>query len=81
MANENFDKQGQYEHYLDEYARNVVTVGTDTYYAYAEAGSSDSAAVWRAFKVDTNGTKTWADGDTNFDNVGTITGLSGLTYS
>lgn len=78
---QNFDKNQQYEIYSDEYARNVVTVGTDTYFAYAVAGTPAVSAEWRAFKVDTNGTKTWADGDTLFDNVGTITGLSGLTYS
>lgn len=81
MSQTNFDNNGQYEIYEDEYARNVVTVSTDVYTAYAIAGSDSADAVWRAFKVDANGTKTWADGDTNFDNVGTITGLSGLTYS
>lgn len=49
--------------------------------AKAEAGSSQSDAVWRAKKIDeTSGIIiTWADGDTNFDNV--ATDLTALTYS
>jgi len=79
MAQENFDKNQQYETYENEYARQIMVSGTDTYIAIAVAGSATSAAVWRAYKVDSDGSKTWADGDTNFDNV--ATSLSGLTYS
>lgn len=44
-----------------------------TYYGFADAGSSGTAAVWKIKReVDTGGTQTqftFADGNTNFDNV------------
>ena len=80
MANENFDKNQQYEHFLDEYMRVVEIDGTDTYIAHAIAGSALSGAVWRVQKVDSDGSRTWADGNTSFDNVATAP-LSGLDFS
>jgi len=63
---------------LDGYKREVQIDGTDTYIAWALPGTALSAASWRACKVDTNGTRTWADADTDFDNV--ATDLTALTY-
>ncbi len=62
-----------------DYAVKVTTSGTDTYVGEATPGSLQASAVWRSMKVDTNGSVTWADGDTNFNNV--ATDLVALTYS
>ena len=61
----------------------VVTSGSDTYIAEALPGSAATAAVWRCQKIDSSGSVTWADGDSNFDNTPGAAGssLSGLTYS
>lgn len=63
------------------YATKITEVGTITYIAKAAAGSSQASAVWQAQKInETTGTViTWADGNTNFDNV--ATDLTVLTYS
>lgn len=63
------------------YAQKVVVSGSITYVARAAVGSSQSSAVWQAFKVDeTSGTViTWADGDSSFNNV--ATDLTSLNYS
>jgi len=50
----------------------VDSVGTTTYLGYADAGSLTSASVWAIKKIDeiTNDVSiTWADGNTNFDNI------------
>lgn len=52
-------------------AIRLAEVGNVTYVGKAPAGSDESEAVWQIFKIDeTSGlSKTWADADTNFDNV------------
>ena len=55
---------------------------TDTYVGKATVGSLQSEAVWQAKRILDDGENlvvTWANGDTNFDNV--ATDLSALTYS
>src|SRR3990167_2111036 len=47
----------------------IVTSGGNTYIAEAVPGASASAAVWRAQKIDSTGSVTWADGNDNFDNT------------
>ncbi len=56
-------------------------VGTTTYIAFASPGTAESAASWRAFKMDeSSGLRiTWCDGDDLFNNV--ATDLTALTYS
>ena len=61
-------------------SRIIETYGTDTYIALAPAGSETSASVWQVQKIDTDGSRQWADGDTNFDNAAS-SDLSGLTFS
>ena len=65
----------------DLLAVKVTVVGSVTYVGDASPGSSQASAVWRCKKVDaTTGTVvTWADGNTNFDNV--ATDLTALSYS
>lgn len=63
----------------ETYSRIVQTMGTDEYIAYAAPGSLSGDSVWRAQKIDSNGSKMWADGNTNFDN--SASALSGLTYT
>jgi hypothetical protein len=50
----------------------VDSVGTTTYLGYADAGSLTSAPLWAIKKIDEVGADvsiTWADGNTNFDNI------------
>jgi len=57
---------------LSESLLQVDSVGTTTYLGYADAGSLTSASVWAIKKIDeiTNDVSiTWADGNTNFDNI------------
>lgn len=65
----------------DNLATKVTESGLVTYVAEATPGSSQSSAVWRVQKIDetTGAVITWADGNTNFDNV--ATDLTALTYS
>src|SRR3990172_11857005 len=64
-------------------ATNIVSSGGNTYIAEAVCGADATAAVWRAQKIDSTGSVTWADGNGNFDNTPGAAGasLSGLTYS
>lgn len=51
------------------YSRLVQKSGDDTYIMQAPPGSLTSDPVWRIQKIDVNGSRYWADGNTNFDNV------------
>lgn len=63
------------------YATKIVEAAPYTYIAKAAAGSAQASAVWQAKRLDeTSGLIiTYADGNTNFDNV--ATNLAGLSYS
>lgn len=65
----------------DNLATKVTESGLVTYVAEATPGSSQASSVWRVQKIDetTGAVITWADGNTNFDNV--ATDLTALTYS
>lgn len=65
----------------DDKAVKVTEVGSITYVAKAEPGSSEASAVWQVKKIDeTTGTViTWADGDAEFNNI--ATDLTALSYS
>jgi hypothetical protein len=60
-------------------ADKIQTSGTDTYVAFSIPGTAQATALWQALKIDTSGTVTWADGNSNFDNV--ATDLTILAYS
>lgn len=62
-------------------ALKTTVVGAVTYIGEAAPGTAQATAAWRCQKIDTTtGTViTWADGDSNFDNV--ATDLTALTYS
>ena len=62
-------------------ALKMTVVGSVTYVAVAAPGTAQSSALWQAKKIDeTSGLViTWADGNTEFDNV--ATDLASLTYS
>lgn len=64
-----------------EFATKVTVDGLVTYVAKAVIGSSQASAVWQAKKIDetTGVVITWADGNSDFDNV--ATDLTALTYS
>lgn len=50
----------------------IEDLGTTAYFGYAPIGSSGASAVWRIKRLSTSGgvdTVTWADGNTNYDNV------------
>lgn len=61
-----------------------VSTSNITYAGKAAIGSSGASAVWRIMKIDESGTPTtlsitWADGNSNFDNV--WDNRTSLTYS
>lgn len=64
-----------------EFAMKVTTSGSITYLALAKPGTAQSSAAWQARKIDatTGAVITWADGDTEWNNV--ATDLTALTYS
>lgn len=65
----------------DNLALKIETSGSITYLALAPVGTEQSASAWQARKIDTSSgvVITFADGDSNFDNV--ATDLTALTYS
>lgn len=65
----------------DSLATKITVSGDVTYVAVAAPGTAESSALWQCKKIDgSSGTVvTFADGDSNFDNV--ATDLSALTYS
>jgi hypothetical protein len=62
-------------------ALKITTSGSTLYIATANPGTAQSEAKWQVIKLDnaTDLTITWADGNTNFDNV--ATDLTSLVYS
>lgn len=62
-------------------ALKTTVSGAITYLAEAAPGTLQATAAWRCQKIDTTtGTViTWADGNSNFDNV--ATDLTALAYS
>lgn len=62
----------------DNLASKVIESGGYTYIAKAAPGTTEATAKWKAYRYDSNGTKTYADGNSNFDNV--ATDLTSLTY-
>lgn len=63
----------------DNLAIKITTSGSDTYVGEAAPGTAESTAKWKAYKVTSAGVVTFADGDSNFDNV--ATDLTSLSYS
>lgn len=60
----------------------IDEVGTTEYYGFAPVGSSESSAVWQIKRLTVSGaitSITFADGDSNFDNV--WDNRASLTYS
>ena len=60
-------------------ALKVTESGGNTYIAKAAPGTDQASAAWLAYKYDSSATKTFADGNANFDNV--ATDLTALSYS
>jgi hypothetical protein len=77
------DVQGTFYSTTAQYAviADNKTTGGVIYIGYADAGTATSAASWRIKKVDISNYPviTWADGDTNFNNV--FDNRVSLTYS
>ena len=63
------------------YAVKITISGNITYVGKAAVGTAQGTAAWQCQKIDeSSGTViTWADGNSNFDNV--ATDLTALTYS
>lgn len=76
-----YDGQALQRRLADSMAMKVTVSGDITYMAFAKPGTSQSTAKWQAMKIDTSSgvVKTYADGDSNFDNI--ATDLTALTYS
>lgn len=62
-------------------AVKVTVAGTNTFLALAAPGTSQATAKWQSRKIDTSTgvVITWADGNSDFDNV--ATDLTALSYS
>ena len=77
------DSDGHQQIDIAEYALQVDDTTTEsvTYVGEANAGSDTSDSVWKVKKIDetTGVIVTWADGDTNFDNI--WDNFATLTYS
>lgn len=66
----------------DLVAQKITESGSFTYIAVAPAGTSQSSASWQVKCIEVSGSDTiitWADGNTDFDNV--ATDLTSLSYS
>lgn len=76
-----YDGQSLLRSHADALAVKVQTSGDITYLGLAATGTAQSTAKWQARKIDASSgvVITWADGNSNFDNV--ATDLSALTYS
>lgn len=76
-----FDGQNVQKLNADNLALKITVVGSVTYIAKAAPGTLEATDRWQCKKIDeTSGTVvTWADGDSNYDNV--ATDLTALTYS
>jgi len=75
------DESGVLQTTDKNYAYKVTEDGDVTYVAIGAVGSAQASDVWQAMKIDqtTGAVITWADGDSDFDNV--ATDLSVLSYS
>jgi len=61
------------------YSKLVVSSSGYTFTMYASAGSLSGDNNWRIQREDSVGTRMWADGNTNFDNI--ASNFSHITYS
>lgn len=63
------------------YAIKITESGSYTYIGWANPGTLESEAKWKCMKMDDSSglVITWADGNTNFDNI--ATDLTSLDYS
>lgn len=76
-----FDGQSLQRLNSSNMALKVTVDGTNTFLALAAPGTSQSSALWQCRKIDTSTgvVITWADGNSNFDNVSSD--LAALTYT
>lgn len=63
----------------DDMQTYVVTSGSYTYVCKAAVGTALATAGWKIFRIDTSGSKLYADGNANYDNV--ASDPTSLTYS
>lgn len=74
-----FDGQGLSRNLSDTVQIVGDSDATYDYFAFSKVGTDTTESKWMVFRVDTNGSLQYADGDTNFDN--TAADISALTYS
>lgn len=75
-----YDGQNMQRVQADALAVKFITSGNDVYVGLAAPGTALATAKWQAFKyTDADGTVSYADGDSNYDNI--ATDLTTLTYS
>lgn len=74
-----FDGSGMRVQEANDVQTKIVDSGGYTYICKAPVGTAEATAGWKIYRIDTNGSKVYADGDSNFDNV--ATDPTSLTYS
>jgi hypothetical protein len=55
--------------------------GTYDYFCFAAPGTAQATDKWMVFRLDNDGSKQFADGNANFDNVATDPTLLSYSYS
>lgn len=74
-----FDGQNAVKLEADDLQTKIVESGGYTYVCKAAVGTAESSQAWKIFRIDSSGSKMYADGDSEFDNV--ATDPTALSYS
>lgn len=73
------DGQNAIRQDADDQQMKIVSSGGYTYICKAAVGTAEASALWKIFRLDSNGSKMYADGNANYDNI--ASDPTALTYS
>lgn len=59
----------------------IVEDGGYTYVCKSKPGTAEATAEWKIYRIDSNGSKVYADGNYNYDNVATDPTTLNYSYS
>lgn len=74
-----YDGQNMVRGEADDLQTKILTSGDYTYICKAAVGTPEATAKWKIYRIDSAGSKMYADGNADFDNV--ATDPTALTYS